>query len=107
MFKKPFSFKGRIRRTEFIISYVITLIINALLIGVIESTEGLLVLIPIIAAYIIALWFFIAQCVKRAHDIDDSAWWLLFPLYIIWLIFIKGVKLSNEYGNNPRIDISN
>lgn len=101
MFKKPFSFTGRIRRTEYLISFIIVTVLNNVILHVIESSSGIELMIALL--YIPSVWFLIAQSIKRAHDIDDSAWWLLFPLYPFWLLFSKGNKLANRYGLNPRI----
>ncbi len=40
MFKAPFSFEGRIRRTEYGISLIIYTIIYLFLMGIIEASKG-------------------------------------------------------------------
>lgn len=108
MLKKTFSLKGRIRRTEFVVSYIVYTILQALILQLFESDDGDgIVLILALLAIPIMLWFILAQSAKRAHDMDDSAWWLLFPFYLLWLIFVKGSPLVNKYGNNPRVVTSN
>ncbi|SEW32787.1 Protein of unknown function [Chitinophaga arvensicola] len=56
---------------------------------------GMILVIP-------ALWFFIAQAVKRSHDISNSGWYILIPFYGLWLMFSSGVQGSNEYGDDPK-----
>ncbi len=94
MFKNPFSFKGRIRRTEFGITYIIVALANVFLIA---SQEDILVLI-----YIPLLWFLFAQGAKREHDLNYSGWWQLIPFRYLWLIFLKGEIGANKYGEDPK-----
>ena len=94
MFKNPFSFKGRIRRTEFGITYIIVALANVFLIA---SQEDILVLI-----FIPLLWFLFAQGAKREHDLNYSGWWQLIPFRYLWLIFLKGEIGANKYGEDPK-----
>ena len=50
----------------------------------------------------LTLWYiWIAQAVKRSHDIGHSGWWIWIPFYIVWLLFARGDEGENEYGNEP------
>ena len=96
MFKTPFSFEGRIRRTEYGISAILFLIsINLIefLTNRVQFFE--LLLIPL-------LWFIIAQGTKRCHDKDKEGWYQIIPFYVFALIFIEGDKTQNKYGANPK-----
>jgi len=93
MFENPFSFNGRIRRSEYWFSYIIFMIFNALSQ---LSSPGiyLLLLIP-------SFWFIFAQGAKRCHDRDASGWFQIIPFYNLWMFFAPGTKGINSYGDNP------
>jgi len=96
MFRNPFSFKGRIRRTEFGLSFIIYYIINNVLVLLSGEVPAFgILLIP-------SLWFSWAQNAKRCHDRGNSGWFQLIPFYILWLIFGDGDIGDNEYGSNPK-----
>jgi hypothetical protein len=101
MFKNPFSFDGRIRRTE----YGISVIISSVSYGVVAAAslygEGIGILqIPM-------LWFWWAQGAKRCHDVGNSGWWQLIPFYFFWLVFQEGEVEQNQYGENPKLKDAN
>lgn len=100
MFKKPFSFKGRIRRTEFGITVIIGAIISFLLqwyasIGEAAAVMALLLYVPLI-------WFMCAQGAKRCHDRNNTGWFQVIPYYFIWMLFAKGDSRTNSYGLDPK-----
>jgi uncharacterized membrane protein YhaH (DUF805 family) len=108
MFKNPFSFEGRIRRTEYGLSHLMAIIglyTMAFVFGLIgsalnvadDSLEASLVLI-----YIPYLWFIWAQGAKRCHDLGNNGWWQLIPFYGFWLLFHDGQPGPNQYGDNPK-----
>lgn len=104
MFKRPFSFKGRIRRTEYGVSFLF-FVIGVSFVDVIIKSPGMTygsALFVFFLFYIIGLWFFWAQGCKRCHDRGNSGWWQIIPFYPFVLIFGDGVIGSNEYGNNPK-----
>lgn len=107
MFDSPFSFEGRIRRTEYGISILIASFIYMIALAIIgEAGDGA----PIIALIIIIpLMIFIwAQAAKRCHDLGNSGWFQLIPFYGLWLLFAEGKPGSNMYGDNPKgIHVSN
>ena len=99
MFKNPFSFEGRIRRTEYgvssIIYIVVAVIINAIMVS--SPNAGVLGL-----AYVPMLWLLWAQGAKRCHDLDNNGWWQIIPFYALWLLFQDGKSGLNQYGENPK-----
>ena len=110
MFSRPFSFKGRIRRTEFGISLIIFWT-WALLVNIwanspnIDGGSAIIVLL----SYIPAFWFYWAQFCKRFHDRGKSGWeffFLLVPFYNLYVLFMlifgDGDIGDNEYGTDPK-----
>ncbi len=109
MFKNPFSFEGRIRRTEFGISFIIfviaRVIVDVIAAAIIDrpnaSDQSGVVVLGLIFS-IPFLWFLWAQGAKRCHDVGNSGWWQLIPFYVFWLIFEDGQSGPNQYGENPK-----
>ena len=99
MFEQPFSFDGRIRRSEYGISLLIYIVIYFIIIGIAMTDRDAEVvylgLIPMI-------WFILAQGTKRCHDRGNSGWYILIPFYGLWLLFGDGEKGTNQYGQNPK-----
>ncbi len=100
MFKNPFSFQGRIRRTEYALSYIIYLAANLMIQTVIEyfgngSAFLILAIIPV-------LWLLLAQGAKRCHDRGHNGWYQIIPFYSLWMLFADSQYGENEYGPNPK-----
>lgn len=98
MFTAVFSFKGRIRRLEFGLTYLaywfFCLPMNVLSEDEISAgfaSIWLLLLIPVV-------WILLAQRTKRCHDLGYSGWWQLVPFFDLLLIFSKGEPQINQYG---------
>ncbi len=96
MFSSAFSFDGRIRRTEYGLSFIIYIFAYGIIIGLIQAASvfGL--------AFIPLIWFLWAQGAKRCHDRGNSGWYQIIPFYVFWMIFAEGEKDTNEYGNSPK-----
>jgi len=103
-----FSFKGRISRQPywiFVWAVFLIALFPALLLGV--GTERADQYIDI--AGLVLLWPSLAIQVKRWHDRDKSAWWLLVNLIPIvgffWSLiengFLQGTLGENRYGPDP------
>ena len=103
MFKTPFSFKGRIRRTEYGISAIIhtifVLLGRVLLISESDAADILYILLLIPSS-----WMVYAQGAKRCHDIGKSGWWQILPFFVFVMLFRDGDEGLNEYGSNPKSD---
>lgn len=105
MFSNPFGFKGRIRRTEYWLSYVIAYIYFFLIAAVTARIErvsggGSALFLFILPFY----WFLIAQNTKRCHDRGNSGWFQIIPFYGLWMAFGESDRFVNEYGPNPKGD---
>lgn len=97
MFKNPFSFKGRIRRTEYGISLIIYLVSYFFIFIIGESG------FPVIGLAGIPLcWFTWAQGAKRCHDVNRTGVFQIIPFYIFWMLFQKGDEGENDYGYDPK-----
>ena len=103
MFKRSFSFHGRIRRTEYGISFIIyfvwVMILNVATASN-DMPEGLAIFL--IVTYVPMIWFLLAQNCKRCHDRGNSGWYQLIPFYFFVLLFGDGEEGSNDYGDNPK-----
>lgn len=99
MFKNPFSFKGRIRRTEYGLSIIIYSFAIAI-VNIIIQMGGMAGIVGL--AYIPIVWFSWAQGAKRCHDRGNSGWYQIIPLYGFWMLFADSNYGINEYGENPK-----
>lgn len=100
MFRRPFSFHGRIRRTEYWLSCILATIYSYILQFVVITTfdgDLAVLLIGSIPYY----WFMIAQNTKRCHDRGNSGWFQLIPFYGLVLAFGGSDEGDNAYGNSP------
>lgn len=100
MFKNPFSFEGRIQRTEYIISFLVYVVTAGILSQVIDM-EGLGIFAVL---WIPLFWFIWAQGAKRCHDLNHNGWWQLIPFYFIFLVLEDGLKTKNTYGISPKAE---
>ncbi|HMG84041.1 MAG TPA: DUF805 domain-containing protein [Ferruginibacter sp.] len=100
MFKNPFSFNGRIRRTEYCLSIIIYVIVVSI-IQLIASRGTWFAIIAGLGA-IPLVWFLIAQGAKRCHDRGNSGWYQIIPFYSLWMMFANSEHGINEYGLNPK-----
>lgn len=100
MFSKSFTFSGRIRRREYVLSTIFSLlfyIIVAIVSVYVQISELLIIsLIPM-------LWFIFAQGTKRCHDAGFSGLFQFIPLLSVYVLFFAdSVYGSNIYGTNPK-----
>jgi uncharacterized membrane protein YhaH (DUF805 family) len=99
MFKNPFSFDGRIRRTEYGVSMIIYIAVYLICLAI-ASNGGVAAIVMVVMIPLV--WFVWAQGAKRCHDLGRSGWWQLIPFYPLVLIFSEGDPGTNEYGQNPK-----
>jgi uncharacterized membrane protein YhaH (DUF805 family) len=94
MFKNAFSFNGRIKRTEYGISFIIYIVLYIFIRIMVEGVNGM----PAFGLlYIPMIWFLWAQSAKRCHDLNKSGWWQLIPFYFFVLLFSEGDQWPNQY----------
>ena len=106
MFRNPFSFTGRIRRTEYGLSMIICFFINLFMQGIVSVAAESDAASELLILYLIMLvpycWFIWAQGAKRCHDRGNSGWFQIIPFYGLWMLFAEGEAGTNEYGNSPK-----
>lgn len=103
MFKRPFSFKGRIRRAEYGLSYIIYFLWYVVFIAItavndINPAMALLAILSMVAAF----WFMWTQGAKRCHDRGNSGWYQIIPFYFLVMLFGGSESGINDYGTNPK-----
>lgn len=102
------QFRGRARRKEywmfFLISVIIIFLVGIVLailgadertIDLISNLIGLSIMIPSLAV-----------AVRRMHDTGRSGYWILFPIVNYVLLCFDSQPHDNEYGANPKSDLS-
>lgn len=90
-----FSFSGRINRTEYILSYIASIVLFFLSLLVEDRVLGSII-------QIFALWFWFSQGARRLHDLGASGWWILIHVSLFYIMFPKGDERENEYGPCPK-----
>jgi uncharacterized membrane protein YhaH (DUF805 family) len=107
MFKNPFSFEGRIRRSEYGTSFILFAIARVIVTFIAatvmsnDNNSGGVVSLTILLS-IPLIWFLFAQGSKRCHDVGWSGWMQLIPFIPLYLIFASGQKGENNYGIDPK-----
>ena len=100
--KKYAEFNGRSRRKEYWMFYLFSTIISVVLSMIDTSILGLENL-GISTLYSLGVLIpTIAVGVRRMHDVGKSGWFLLIPLYNIYLLCTNGDVGSNKYGTDPK-----
>ena len=110
--KNYFGFGGRARRKEYWM-FVLVNIIFTFVLGILdrmlgwERAGGEGILTTIYGVLVFIPWW--AVQLRRLHDTDRSAWWLLVLLIPIvgWLVIIifncqNGTPGSNRFGADPK-----
>ncbi|MFN6115810.1 MAG: DUF805 domain-containing protein [Flavobacteriales bacterium] len=99
MFRRPFSFQGRIRRLEYAITVVVLVTLNVI-IGVAFSPKFPPWQLALVA--LLSVWLFVAQGVKRCHDLGKRWWWCFDPVFVLRMLFARGEHGVNEFGPVPK-----
>ncbi len=112
--KKSISFSGRASRKEFVIFnlfYFITIFIVYSTEEIYAISNDIILIVFLTLFYFCVLIFTIpplfSLIVRRLHDLNASAWWLLITfipfgaLLFFALPFKKGSSGTNKYGEPP------
>ena len=114
LFARPFSFRGRITRLEFLLSHLVFALLG--LVGYMASVYTELATLWVgqdaaqtvhhrimLGALAVACWVYTAQGIKRSHDTGKTGWLFYIPFYNIALLFRRGQTDVNRYGTAPAI----
>jgi len=93
------AFSGRARRAE----YWNFVLINFLAVIVVSIISAIIKLPALVYAYELAVLLpSIAVGIRRMHDVNKSGWFLLIPLYNLYLAFTAGDVGANRFGPDPK-----
>jgi len=92
---KYVTFSGRASRSEFWWFYLFTIIVSVIA-SIVDGAMGT-VYIGMIANLALILPT-ISAGVRRMHDTNRSGWWILVPLYNIYLWIQKSDEGENRFG---------
>jgi|WetSurMetagenome_2_1015567.scaffolds.fasta_scaffold576672_2 uncharacterized membrane protein YhaH (DUF805 family) len=103
--KKYAVFSGRARRKElwmFVLANVIIGFIIGSIEGIATSISGSRVTLLGNLFMVVILLPCIAVGVRRMHDLDKSGWFVLIPIYNIFLYATEGTRGENRFGEEPK-----
>jgi uncharacterized membrane protein YhaH (DUF805 family) len=93
MFNNPLSFKGRIGRIEYLITFIgFWAFAIGLHLTVNQENSNVLSFVKLVVSYVL-----IAQGAKRCHDFSKSGWFQLIPFFFIYMLIKKGDEGSSEW----------
>ena len=102
--KKYAVFKGRARRREFWTFLLVNALLSYLLAMFCGIAQSMFYTDRIDTSLVLALFYAavllpsLAAGVRRMHDVGKSGWYLLVPLYNLYLACIAGDAGENQYG---------
>ncbi|MGF1726566.1 DUF805 domain-containing protein [Photobacterium nomapromontoriensis] len=108
-----FSFAGRMRRRDYWL-YSVPVLLVSLPVFLYATPENLTnnPLLDVLSMVILGFvfWASLALNIKRLHDRNKSAWWIILtfvpvigPIFvIIELGILEGTKGANQYGPDPK-----
>jgi len=93
-------FRGRSTRREFW-TFVLTFVIIAVILSALKRVAapfGVILLIYLIVLFTPCL----DVGVRRMHDDNKSGWFIILPLYDLYLLCLQGTPGDNRFGKDPR-----
>jgi uncharacterized membrane protein YhaH (DUF805 family) len=105
-FQRYAQFSGRSERPAYWYFFLFNLIISYGLLAVDfgvgltfgpEESSGILNSVYALASFVPSL----AVAVRRMHDVNKSGWFILIPLYNLYLLAQEGDSGRNQYGPDP------
>lgn len=93
-FKKYQITKGRASRSEFWWFYLFGIFLNTIAL-MIDSAIGVLLFTNLVSILLICPS--IAVSIRRLHDIGKSGWYLLIPIYSVYLLCLPSQENENMY----------
>lgn len=109
--KKYADFKGRARRKEFWLFFLLTLVISVVCQGL-AAMDGAIGILGSAVALVVSLGLLIpslAVTFRRLHDTNRSAWWILIALIpligalvLLYFYVLEGDKETNRFGPDPK-----
>jgi uncharacterized membrane protein YhaH (DUF805 family) len=98
VWRKTFSFEGRASRKEFWSFFLL----NFLVVFVV-AIVGAVIDYPLapFLYYLVSLVPYLSLSVRRAHDSDRSGFWVLVPVYSLFLAVREGNEGANRFGPDP------
>ena len=92
-FQNYTNFKGRSSRAEYWWWALFTVILSLLLSSINGSLGNLGSFITFLPS--------IAVAIRRVHDVDRAGWFILVPLYNLYLVLQSGDSGENRFGPPP------
>lgn len=101
--KNYMNFDGRVNRYDFwhfVLAYTILSVIVNILVTVLVSISGIFSLLSTVFSLGLLLPY-LGLGVRRMHDVGKAWWFVLIPLFNLYLMIQPGDEGANEYGEAP------
>lgn len=108
------SFEGRLNRKVFILRVLRFALLSGVFLilplyfALSANPESGLLRALLILAELLCIWPTFSLYIRRLHDLDKSAWWvvaLFIPIvsmfFVIYVMCCKGTTGSNRFGDDP------
>ena len=111
-----FSFRGRINRKQFILAYLLKLVLMIIIGGLIAIVDGtsfeVYLMSPVLLSFFVIAWLNISLLSRRLKDAGVTPWILLLvlvpyfnvlfgPLLVLFCVIFPSGRGPNKYGDTP------